>query len=74
MVIALGALSRAAPGIGDVETKVFAVAGEIARKRSPTTMTSALARFISSSFSSSRMLRSAVDSRLSSHLFRLRAR
>ena len=74
IVIALGALSREAPGIGDVETKVFAVAGETARKRSPTTSASALARFISSSFSSSRMLRSTVDSRLSSHFFRLRAR
>ena len=26
MVIALGALSRAAPGIGEVDTKVFAIA------------------------------------------------
>ena len=53
MVMALGALSSEAPGIGDVATKVLAAAGEIVRRINPKSTVMKLARFIFSSFFSS---------------------
>jgi hypothetical protein len=50
IVMALGALSKDAPGIGEVATKVFAAAGEIVRRINPKSSVMKLARFIFSSF------------------------